>query len=249
MKKLSSEALDVLSCAVEITGNRLRLLGKLDRKLYVEVNEALEAIGGAWNRKTQAHLFESSPEAALDQILVDGGFHDTKRDLDQFFTPLSLAREVVKKAEVQGHIVLEPSAGSGVLADECIAQGAEQVYCVELDDKHCARLVERHERMLVFRADFLKWQQACRPKRVVMNPPFARQQDIEHVTAAFERLDRSGLLVAIMSAGTRFRKNRKADAFRALVQRAEGTIEDLPEKSFEESGTNVRTVLVTLRKH
>jgi type I restriction-modification system DNA methylase subunit len=82
--------------------------------------------------------------------------------------------------------------------------------------------------------------------RVVMNPPFAGQQDIDHVTHAFGFLRPGGRLVAIMAAGVLFRENRKAVEFRALVDAADGTIEENDEGAFKVSGTGVRTVTVTM---
>ena len=71
-KKLSAAALAVLE-GVRIVGREVRITdGQLDRKLYVEVNAALEALGGAWNRKAKAHIFDQDPSDALDQVLVDG---------------------------------------------------------------------------------------------------------------------------------------------------------------------------------
>jgi hypothetical protein len=51
-----------------------------------------------------------------------------------------------------------------------------------------------------------------------------------------------------MSAGVEFRQDKKTTAFRALVDRSRGSIERLPEGAFKDSGTNVNTVLVTMRK-
>jgi len=252
MKLLSASALNVLSSGVAITGNALTLTcGQLDRKLYLEVNAALEAIGGTWNRKQKAHLFEESPEDALDQILVDGGFHDVKRDLNQFFTPPALAREIVQRAKVEGMSVLEPSAGDGALAIECIRQGAKRLMCIE---PHPTTFEKLDKRLTAERfpawwhcGDFMQHDINDKYDRVVMNPPFARQQDIDHVLRAFDLLKKGGTLTAIMSAGTKDRSNKKAVDFRALVKQAHGTIESLPDGSFKESGTNVRTVLVTMR--
>jgi 16S rRNA G1207 methylase RsmC len=82
--------------------------------------------------------------------------------------------------------------------------------------------------------------------RIVMNPPFADQQDIRHVTYAATFLKSGGRLVAIMSAGVAFRKDRLAREFRALVEQRGGSIEELPADAFRASGTGVRTVLVTI---
>lgn len=249
MKPLSQAALQVLSDGVQIVGHELRITtGQLDRKLYVEVNAALEALGGTWNRKAKAHLFEQDPTDALDQVLVDGAFTDRKRDFDQFFTPLALAKLVVERAEVKGCSVLEPSAGHGALAIEARAQGAFSVHCVELDKLCCERLSERgivHDQV-----DFLQWAPKHKGEfqRVCMNPPFSRQQDIAHVVEAMECLRPGGRLVAIMSNGITFRRDAKTKAFAAAVALMGGTIERLPDHSFSESGTNVNTVLVTLTR-
>ena len=246
-KKLSAAALAVLE-GVQIVGREVRITdGQLDRKLYVEVNAALEALGGAWNRKAKAHIFDQDPSDALDQVLVDGEWSDRKRDFDQFWTPAALAKLVVERADVKGKSVLEPSAGQGNLALEARAQGAFSVKCVELDNLCCDTLRVRgidHEQ-----ADFLKWS-IVHPGEfqvVTMNPPFSRKQDIDHVTAAFGCVRHGGRLVAIMSAGTMFRSDKKTVAFNNLVHDY-GTIEKLHDNSFRESGTNVSTVLVVLDK-
>jgi 16S rRNA G1207 methylase RsmC len=83
--------------------------------------------------------------------------------------------------------------------------------------------------------------------RILMNPPFSKQQDIDHVLHAWKFLKPGGRLVAIMSGGTDYRTNKKAVAFQNLVAE-HGHIEPLPEGSFEESGTGVNTVLVVLDK-
>jgi hypothetical protein len=53
--------------------------------------------------------------------------------------------------------------------------------------------------------------------RVIANPPFDCERDIDHVMHALRFLAPDGCLTAIMSAGTEFRETRKAIAFRALM--------------------------------
>jgi hypothetical protein len=83
--------------------------------------------------------------------------------------------------------------------------------------------------------------------RILMNPPFSRQADVDHVLHAHSLLAPAGRLVAIMSAGVTFRCNGKTEALRSLIEK-HGAIESLPEHAFRESGTDVRTVLVTIDK-
>jgi hypothetical protein len=97
-------------------------------------------------------------------------------------------------------------------------------------------------------ADFLECgEELGKFDRVVMNPPFADQADIAHVTHALTFLKEGGKLVAIMSAGMSFRTDRKATAFRATIERMGGTIETLPPDSFKVSGTGVNTVMVQVK--
>lgn len=154
--------------------------------------------------------------------------------------------------------MLEPSAGLGALAIEAFRQGASEVECIELNVRCCEQLraklcglgADYAMRVRAYQADFtLAAPERFLPfDRIVMNPPFSNGQDVAHVTRAFfSWLAPGGRLVAIMSAGVAFRQDEKTKSFRALVQR-QGTMEDLPEGSFHESGTDVRCVLVTMTR-
>lgn len=253
MRRITEEALDVLAAAT-VEGRVVRIAPRqLERKLYSQVNRVLEALGGKWSRKQQGHVFEGSPADALDQVLVDGAFHDKKRDLDQFFTPPPLARQVVEAADLfDGCEVLEPSAGRGalVLAVATVCPSAHLV-AVELDPKLRPLIPTRGLSVAdTYGGDFLEYAvgELGEFDRVVMNPPFSRGKDIVHVLHALSMLRAGGLLVAVMSAGVTFRRDRAATSFRATVSASGGFIERLPEGSFRESGTDVQAVLVTMRK-
>jgi hypothetical protein len=57
-KKISPETLAVLA-SMEVDDCIARITeGQLDRKLYEDVNKALAAIGGKWNRSKRGHVFE-----------------------------------------------------------------------------------------------------------------------------------------------------------------------------------------------
>ena len=62
----------------------------------------------------------------------------------------------------------------------------------------------------------------------------------------WRRREEGGLLVAVMSAGVAFRSDRTTTGFRDLVTAAGGEITALPDGSFGDSGTGIRTVLVTI---
>ena len=177
-----------------------------------------------------------------------------------FVTPKELAERVVDAADIRpGQRILEPSAGTGALllpldtalaaqnsaSGEAISGAADKV-AVEINPKLAEGLLRLGVSGLhVHQGDFLQCNgDLGKFDRVIMNPPFADQADIDHVTHALNFLKPGGKLVAIMSAGVRFRQDRKASEFRALIDAMGGTIEKLPEDSFKQTGTTVRTVLV-----
>ena len=84
--------------------------------------------------------------------------------------------------------------------------------------------------------------------RVAMNPPFDRERDIDHVMHALTFLKPGGVLTAIMSAGTEFRETRKSKAFRALMAEMGAEWSDLPAGSFSSVGTNVNTIILTVKR-
>jgi len=282
VKPISDAALNVLSVLdVDTVARTAKITaGQLPRPLYVEVNKALEALGGKWNRKVAAHVFDEPTFADdLESALLAGTFTDKRKALGFFETPPALARRLVEAAGIEPgavQAILEPSAGRGAIIDAIPGWPAGPrgkagkwgivVVASEVDPKNAKTLIgtleaqaKRGLLVSVYEHDFL----SARPENmawpytwpdrlplgsfdaVVMNPPFARQADIDHVTHAFSFLRSGGRLAAIMSAGTAFRENRKAVEFRDLVRKHAGTISSLPDGSFEPA-TGVRTVLVTM---
>ena len=257
--KIESSVLAVLEEATT-DGNRLVMAGQISRPTYVAVDRVLQALGGRWSRKDRAHVFDGPAIDAIEPVLQSGEYTRDKQDLGQFDTPPSLAAAVVEAAGIEpGMSTLEPSAGGGNLVHCMLAAGASRIHAVEIYPKLARHLEQRFKSFSgdaaaegqiveISERDFLTVDPEAVFDRVVMNPPFARQADIDHVRHAFEFLRPGGRVVAIMSAGTAFRTNRKAVEFRDLVASSAGTIEALPDKSFAESGTDVRTVLVTLER-
>ncbi len=233
--------------------------GQIPKDLYVSVNKALEALGGKWNRKARGHVFPSDPSEALDNILLTGTVENRKQALGFFETPAGVAKKLVELAGVtSGMRVLEPSAGDGAIVAE-LPEGCALVSMVEIDPQHRVNLLRappRNATIVLNFGDFLTMDPtevyggplASPFDAVVMNPPFANQADILHVTHAFEFLRPGGRLAAVMSAGVRFREDKRAREFRRLVDQCGGTIESLPAGTFKESGTDVHTVMVGMEK-
>ena len=222
--------------------------GRMDRKLYERVNEVLVGLGGKWvGRKVQAHVFEESPEVALDVAIGTAGF--TKpQDFGYFPTPADLARRVVDMAGIEpGMKVLEPSAGTGSLA--ILAAKAtgnvDLVTLVEMLPGNARKLREAGF-SAVNQVDFLTLSPVPIFDRVVMNPPFAGGADIAHVQHAARFLKPDGRLVSITSPSWTFRKESRSESFRDFVQACSGEVHSVAGGAFAESGTNIATRIVSL---
>lgn len=195
----------------------------------------------------------------------DSGLSTPKTAVAKYFghfpTPPKVAKQVIETAsiyareDVSGRLkdelqtleVLEPSAGAGNLA-RLAASKVAIVDCVEIQP-HLARQLEGCELYRnVWQGDFLKRSPGRLYDRVVMNPPFDRERDIDHVMHAMRFLKPGGCLVAIMSAGTEWRETKKARAFRDRMETLDAEWRDLPAGSFSEVGTNVNTVIVRVWK-
>jgi predicted RNA methylase len=248
--RVDNTVLNVLSNSL-MDGPRLVLQGQLDRALYQQTNKVLEAAGGKWDRKAKAHVFPVEAADAMEQIIQTGEvtlIRTIQQDFGYFPTPPAVVKRLLALADTDaGMLVLEPSAGKGAIAYALANQGAT-VDCVELLEANYMALAGDMKLGKVQMGDFLAIEpgQSLFYDRVVMNPPFAKQADIHHVNHALKFLKPGGLLVSVMSASVTFRDNKLTQDFRDLIRARGGDIEALPDGAFKDSGTMVRTVIVTI---
>ena len=244
-RQVADLSLIELFAEATIDGNIVRFPRKLDAADYRRVDAALTALGGTWNRKVTGHAFGQDPTDLIEGVIETGTYDRPERpeNFGFFPTPSALANALVGEAQLEpGMTVLEPSAGIGNIAIEAAAiVGAQNVLTVELQACNIDVL-----KGLGF-SDFLVFQPEAGFDRVLMNPPFSRQADIDHVLHAWSMVREGGRLVAIMAASVSFRNNAKSVAFRNLVER-HGRMWDNPDGSFKSVGTQVRTVTVVLDK-
>lgn len=265
MSKIPPEVLEVLS-ELEFPGPRhARLparLGRLDRGLYVKVDQVLRALGGSWVSWSGVHAFDGAEDASarVERALTSGEV-TTDRDLGNFVTPARIAAELVALAGVRaGHRVLEPPAGTGRLVDALLAVGAV-VTAVERHGERRAALSrrvsaeQRRGRVLSVSdaEDFLCFGDAPAYDRAVMNPPFCRSgagDHLDHVRRAHDLLLPGGVLVSVLPSSLTFRRDRRYVEFRSWMADAGpgSVLRELPAGTFRESGTDVRTVVISTRK-
>lgn len=207
--------------------------------LLVEVNKLIGSYYG------EAIPEEREPED-------DGGLFSPKTALAKnygfFPTPQKLADDLLgdlplHRGDGPPLMILEPSAGDGALA-RCCAKMGHVVDCVEVEPRRAAALKAERLYRRVSTQDFLALAPSPIYDAVLMNPPFDRERDVDHVVHALRFLKPDGWLFAIMSAGTEWRQTRKSKAFRALLKERGARYRDLPAGSFCASGTNVNTIAV-----
>ena len=126
---------------------------------------------------------------------------------------------MLRRARIaDGMRVLEPEAGSGYIADAIrAAHPGAWVDTVEISPRLRDMLVLKNYRVMAF--DFLEFEndQEAPYDRIVMNPPFERQQDLDHIRHAYKLLAPGGILVSVLSPSFEFRSDRKSTEFRAWI--------------------------------
>lgn len=165
-----------------------------------------------------------------------------------FPTPAGLVADMIAAADLPaGARVLEPSAGSGAIAD-ALREAGHAVTCVE----HWGSLrdiltAKGHE---LAGDDFLQYPLTGGElfDAVLMNPPFEKGLDCQHVSRAWSFVKPGGALVAIMGAGVKFRDQAPYRFAREWLADCGAVIEDIPAGAFKESGTGVASVMVILHK-
>lgn len=240
------EILDVIARS-EITEDGLTLTGELDRKQYEDVNRFLATAGAKWNKSKKRHVFQTqASREKLLELLETGKLLDEKTHFQAFYTPSDIAQELVDLAGIEsGMSCLEPSAGAGAIALAAKEAGAA-VECVEMNAEAITSLASLGFAPVA--ADFLTLDPTPAYDRVLMNPPFSKDQDIAHVRHAFEFLKPAGKLYAIMSPGFTNGSSTARVAFKSFVEQHGRIIKEMDAGAFKESGTMVRTIIVELEK-
>lgn len=245
--KIDTEYLKVIDQST-IKDNKLFLPDmQLDRKTYLGVNKVLESLGGKWNRKEKCHIFPNDIEDAINEAMLTGEYTDQKKEFNFFETPEDIAKKLVELACIKtGDVVLEPSAGKGAIAQHIILNGMWSsrchLLCIEIMDDNIFYLTTHGYK--VVHVDFLTYNEPC--DVIIANPPFTKQQDIDHVNHMIKLAKRK--VVSIMSSSINFRENKKTKEFRKLLNKYDHQIIALPPGAFKESGTMVNACIVVVNK-
>lgn len=256
-KEVESEVKRVLDTCI-IEGNNVKLPDEqLDRTIYMGVKKALELIGGKWKGgKVQAFVFPTNPSDLLGR--VQGGEKvNLKKEYQFFATPEKLADKLVQMAKViEGQLILEPSAGQGAIIDAILRWETDvDIHYHELMEVNQDILKDKYadlEGVSFICPDFLEKASRRLSKgafdRIIANPPFTKNQDIDHILEMYNQLKPFGRMVSMASKHWVNSTNSKETEFRVWLHSVGAEIEEVPAGAFKESGTNIETVIITINK-
>ena len=204
--------------------------------LLIKINNLLAEYYGATlgNSSSDQQYHPNTTKTAKN----DGWFPTPKIVIDHirdYFKPMK-----------DNYDALEPSAGEGNLS-EFLRENGANVDCIEINADRAKILISKN--FVVIGNDFLKMTPTKKYDRILMNPPFDKGLDVIHVRHAINFLKPSGQLIAIMSAGARYRSDKATQEFHKEIEKFNGKFYDLPAGSFKESGTNVNTTILVINRN
>lgn len=222
---------------------------QFNKKSYAEAKKWIEEAGGSWQGgKVQGFTFPFNPERVFS-ILKEGKRCNLQQDFQFFETPAAVADWLVMLADGinETDTVLEPSAGRGALI-KAIHRACPSVIveCYELMPEN-REFLHTLGNVILLDEDFTKDSVGTYTK-IIANPPFANNQDIEHVRLMYDRLAEGGTLAAITGPHWKLGQEKKCAEFRAWLDSVCGQTFEIGAGEFKESGTTIATVAVVIKK-
>lgn len=210
-------------------GARLARAGIVDSVTYIEARTF--ALG--YLRPKSAEQIQRERIRDMEADLIGA-------KIDGFWpTPAPVIARMLELADIRpGDKVLEPSAGNGAILDALRDAGVERsrVWGLEIVPQLLAICREKGHRAEGL--DFL--QCSAKYDRIVMNPPFERGQDAEHIMHAHSLLRPGGRLVSVVCESCFFRTEEKYARLRTFLAKT-AFVETLPAGSFDTPGAFRRT--------
>ncbi|MCB0744317.1 MAG: class I SAM-dependent methyltransferase, partial [Ignavibacteriae bacterium] len=169
---------------------------------YKDVRQAFLKAGGKYKKNT--FLFPGNAQSIYD-LLTQGEEPDPVKQFQMFFTPSVIADKLVKLSGMpeDGIIdVLEPSAGQGAIIDAIRRRNPYSgITAFELNDINRQFLVKKYKESIDLKTepDFLNFPGGVLFHFIIANPPFTKNQDVDHFMKMWELLQPGGTVVCITS--------------------------------------------------
>ena len=238
--RITDKAKEELAKA-KIIGNRLEFDGVL--KNYSEIKKVFDYIGVNWSKKEKIHFVSENTAERIAEIVGGGKIVDEKKTRSAFYTPVELAKRVVKMAEIKGlDKVLEPSAGSGRLVAE-IMKYTNNIEIVEIDADTFQECIKSYN-CRGWNMDFLDFTNVATNSydKIIMNSPYDRDIWTKHLAHAWKFLKSGGKMVAICP------NNESNKKYQEFIEGKRHKVTPVDAGAFKESGTNIATMIVEIWK-
>ena len=189
------------------------------------------------------------------EVLPDAYEHTEKKseskavskDLQFYRTPKEIADGLVSDIYFQeDDMVLEPSCGDGALLDaikkDVLNRNVKNVRMlgIEFNVERCEMC--RNKGYNVYQDNFLTLKTNNKFDKIIMNPPFYGKHYAKHIAKAYELLADDGEIHAILPITAKISHGIIEEKYRNVRWH------ELPMGSFSESGTNVNTCILKIRK-
>jgi 16S rRNA G1207 methylase RsmC len=96
-------------------------------------------------------------------------------------------------------------------------------------------------------SDFLK-SETSQWDHIIANPPFSKNQDIDHITKMWKHLKDGGRLVSVASKHWQLSQNKREKTFATFLSNMDAEIHEIEAGRFKESGTMVSCCVIVLNK-
>ncbi len=236
----------------QVFNNNRNSFNKLDihsvfdwSKAYGQVGDLLQQfVPGALHHEDDKEQQIRELEIEIKQQKIPGFFP----------TPEPLIQRLIELADIHIHDrILEPSAGKGDILDAVKQrfEGASlSLDAIEINSS--LREILELKGYNVIAHDFLEYHSPVEKfyDKILMNPPFEKGQDIDHVKYAYNMLKPGGRIVAIMSEGPFFRQFKKDAAFRQWIEDVGADVSEAIDSAFKNAfnQTGIRVRIVTIDK-
>lgn len=225
---------------------------QLEPKVYQEVKKQMERVGGKWKGgKIQGFLFQEDPTTYIEDLRV-GKKRNLQQEFQFFPTPHKVALEMADWYLSSYETILEPSAGDGALLKALYEKHPKlkdvQIDVCELMPLNREKLLSMDGNINILSEDFMKVPMDKGYDFIMANPPFTKNQDINHVMKMFNHLNEDGRMVVITSTHWVHSTNSLEQTFKQFINNHMIYMEELPSDTFKESKTSVKTMFIVLEK-
>lgn len=227
-------------------GNRLELPKDDFFPSYDKLKVMMQRADGKY--KKGGFVFNGDAEE-IQKRLLDGEIINDKKKFQYFPTLKPVVKMMEEAADLQPHHkILEPSAGQGHIISALECDELEELTLVEMMPANIEVLKEKGYDPV--EGDFLKQEPSVLGTydRILANPPFTNNQDVDHIRHMYSFLKEGGRLVSIASRSWMIGSSKKQVEFREWLNSLGSEVVDIEAGAFKHSGTSIATCMIIINK-